>query len=34
VVILDQNLFEISPERILDTRVIMTVLDGKIIYKN
>jgi hypothetical protein len=34
VVILDQNLFEISPERILDTRVIMTILDGKIIYKN
>jgi predicted amidohydrolase YtcJ len=34
VVILDQNLFEISPKKILDTRVIMTVLDGKIIYKN
>jgi len=34
VVILDQNLFEISPEKILDTKVIMTVLDGKIVYKN
>jgi predicted amidohydrolase YtcJ len=34
VVILDQNLFEISPEKILDTRVIMTVCDGNIIYKN
>ena len=33
MVILDQNLFEISTERILDTRVIMTILDGKIIYK-
>jgi predicted amidohydrolase YtcJ len=33
VVVLDQNLFEISTERILDTRVIMTILDGKIIYK-
>ncbi len=34
VVVLDQNLFEVSPEKILDTKVIMTVLDGKIIYKN
>jgi predicted amidohydrolase YtcJ len=34
VVILDQNLFEISPEKILDTKVVMTVLDGKIVYKN
>ncbi len=34
VVVLDQNLFEIPPEKILDTQVIMTVLDGKIIYKN
>lgn len=34
IVILDQNLFEIPPERILDTRVIMTVLNGEIIYKN
>jgi predicted amidohydrolase YtcJ len=33
LVILDQNLFEISPDRILDTRVIMTILDGKIIHK-
>ncbi len=34
VVILDQNLFEISPEKILDTKVVMTVLDGEIVYKN
>ena len=34
MVILDQNLFEIPSEKILDTRVIMTILDGKIIYKN
>jgi predicted amidohydrolase YtcJ len=34
MVILDQNLFEISPEQILDTRVIMTILDGKIVYRN
>lgn len=34
LVILDQNLFEISPDRILDTRVIMTILDGKIIHKD
>ena len=34
VVILDQNLFEIPPEKILDTKVIMTVLDGEIAYKN
>jgi hypothetical protein len=33
LVILDQNLFEISSDRILDTRVIMTILDGKIIHK-
>ncbi|UCE43368.1 MAG: amidohydrolase [Candidatus Aminicenantes bacterium] len=34
VVILDQNLFEIPPEKILDTKVIMTILDGEIVYKN
>jgi predicted amidohydrolase YtcJ len=34
VVVLDQNLFEIPPEKILGTNVIMTILDGKIIYKN
>jgi hypothetical protein len=33
-VILDQNLFEISSEKIPDTKVVMTVLDGKIIFKN
>ncbi len=33
VAILDQNLFEIPPEKILETNVIMTILNGKIIYK-
>jgi len=33
VVILDQNLFAIPPEKILNTQVVMTVLDGKIIYR-
>lgn len=34
VVILDQNLFDISPEKILETKVLMTVLDGEIVHKN
>lgn len=33
VVILNRNLFEIPREDILDTKVIMTILDGKIVYK-
>jgi predicted amidohydrolase YtcJ len=33
VVILDQNLFEISPDMIMDTKVIMTILDGEIVYE-
>ncbi len=33
LVVLDQNLFEIPPERIMKTQVLMTVLDGKIVYK-
>jgi predicted amidohydrolase YtcJ len=33
VVILDQNLFDISPEKILETKILMTVLDGEIVYK-
>jgi predicted amidohydrolase YtcJ len=34
IVILDQNLFEISPEKIMETNVLMTILDGEIVYKN
>jgi predicted amidohydrolase YtcJ len=33
VVVLDQNLFRIQPERIADARVLMTILNGKIIFK-
>jgi predicted amidohydrolase YtcJ len=33
IVILDQNLFEISPEKILDTKVVMTILGGEIVYE-
>ena len=32
--VLDKNLFEISPEEILKTNVVMTVVDGKIVYEN
>ena len=31
-VVLDQNLFEIKPEKIKDTRVLMTVVGGKAVY--
>jgi predicted amidohydrolase YtcJ len=33
LVVLDQNLFEIQPEAILDTKVWMTVFNGEILYK-
>jgi predicted amidohydrolase YtcJ len=33
LVVLSQNLFEISPEDILDTEVLVTVFNGEIIYK-
>jgi predicted amidohydrolase YtcJ len=33
IVVLDQNLFEIPPEEILNTEVVMTILDGEIIYQ-
>ncbi len=33
IVICDKNLFEIPPEEILDALVLMTILDGKIVYK-
>ncbi len=33
LVVLDQNLFEIQPEKILETKVLMTIFDGKIVYE-
>jgi predicted amidohydrolase YtcJ len=33
LIVLSQNLFEIHPEDILDTEVLMTVFNGEIIYK-
>ena len=32
-VVLDQDIMAIAPERILDTRVLMTVLGGKVVYR-
>ncbi|MEA2062576.1 MAG: amidohydrolase family protein [Gemmatimonadota bacterium] len=32
--VLSQNLFEIPEDRIMDTRVVYTVFDGKIVYEN
>jgi hypothetical protein len=33
LVVLDRNLFAIPPEQIGDVRVVMTLLDGRIIYE-
>lgn len=33
LVILDQDLFKIAPERIKDVKVTMTVVGGKIVYR-
>jgi hypothetical protein len=33
LVVLDQNLFKVAPERIQDTRVTMTIVDGRIVHK-
>lgn len=33
LVVLDRNLFEIPPEKIMEANVLMTILDGKIIYQ-
>jgi hypothetical protein len=33
LVVLDRNLFSIPPEKILEATVLMTVLDGKIVYE-
>lgn len=34
LVVLDQNLFEIAPERISDTKVVLTLFEGKPVYGN
>lgn len=33
IAVLDRNLFEIDPEEIPDTQVVMTIMDGKIVYQ-
>lgn len=33
IVVLDRNLFEVDPEEILETKVVMTMFDGKVIYE-
>lgn len=33
IVVIDKNLFEVDAEEILDAKIIMTMFDGKIIYK-
>ena len=32
VIVLDRNLFEVKPTEILDTKVLVTIMDGEIIY--
>ena len=32
IVVLDKNIFEIDAEKILDTKVMMTVLGGDVVY--
>ena len=34
IAVLDQNLFTVDEEKIPDTKVLMTVFDGDIIYEN
>ena len=34
IVILDHNLFKVSPNEILHTKVVYTIVDGKIVYSN
>ena len=33
VIVLDRNLFEVKPKEILDTKVLVTIMDGEIIYR-
>ena len=32
VIVLDRNLFEVKPQEILDTKVLVTIMDGEIVY--
>jgi predicted amidohydrolase YtcJ len=34
LVLLDQDILALEPEEILNTRVAMTVLDGKVVWEN
>jgi predicted amidohydrolase YtcJ len=34
IVVLDRDLFDIPPEQISEARVVMTLLDGEVIYRN
>jgi len=33
IIVLDQDIFEIPPEKIHTTEVVMTVFDGRIVYR-
>lgn len=33
VIVLDRNLFKIKPKEILDTKVLVTIIDGEIVYQ-
>ena len=33
MIVLDQNLFEVDPHQIYDTRVMQTILGGRIVYE-
>ena len=33
VIVLSQDLFKLDPQRIHETRVVLTVFDGKVIYR-
>lgn len=33
VIVMDKNLFEVAPQEILDTKILLTVMDGRIVYE-
>ncbi len=33
IVVLDKNLFTVEPKDILETKVVMTIMDGEIVYE-
>ncbi len=33
ITVLDSNLFEEKPEKLLDTKVVLTIMDGKVVYQ-